>query len=574
MRRTQRSRPALECLEDRCCPSLFIYNAGTGTVTPPSPVNAINGPLNLGDNESFPDEYITYMGAGTYKVQDLGANPGTYLFTGVTTLSITQGGVADTLTVDGNFNTLGPGVSLPNWVSVAQDGVAPSTAQENVFQYKDAILNNNGDPNTSTLYVLGQGQNNKVLIGDGTDYTEAVILNITYRDAANGVNTGTVNKTNTTEIGDAWFNGLSYSSQGASATDIVVQGSPSGASPPGNISGQANDYGSANYGFNAKNNFSLSMANGFVGSVYLPGATTTVFGGGPNSSVTLGDPTGATSFTDSNSTVIDLDNTSGGTVTVNDNTSLTNATRIDDYQNVNIDPSGGAHGVNLGKGLTIWNSDAGSTVGVGSATTAGTVTGNVTFATGGFPVVLGDSDDNGSPSTVADTLTVNSRATLKGLLSADLNLSTDTIDVEGTLAGNLSVTGAGSGTDAVKVGPKAVINGNANLNFANGTGKETVVISGYVGGPLTMTLGSGGNVFDLTATAALAGGGTVNMGSGNDEFDFRGGAFVGSGLSVDGGGGTNTLKTDMANLAALTGAGVTINNFQTQDYGLPPGFPE
>ena len=80
----------------------------------------------------------------------------------------------------------------------------------------------------------------------------------------------------------------------------------------------------------------MSVANGFVGSASSPNSQMTVLGGGSGSSVTLGD--GITSLSIPDAIIIDLDRTSGGTITVKDNVALQSTTRFDDYQTVRIDP--------------------------------------------------------------------------------------------------------------------------------------------------------------------------------------------------------------------------------------------
>ncbi len=510
MKRPLRFRPALECLEDRCCPSL-LYNVNGGPfIPPPQSVNAVNGALGLADNASFPMVAITYEASTLGSSQEYQVvDGGTYYFTGVTSLSVTLGGIQDTLDVNGNEAALGTGSPMPGYVSVALDGTAPSAAQPNIFTFENAYLNVNNNPSISTLYVLDQGGYNNVQIGNGSSFTDVVAYNQLNRNAANGPNPGTLNDSNNTNFDAFWVNTLVYNSQSASAIDTVIAGSSSGG---------FYEYGPAAFSFNSNNNFTMSVANGFVGSVYEPNSQFTVLGGGSDSSLILGD--GVTSLAIPDAAVFDLDNTSGGMLTVNDNVALQSTTRFDDYQTINIDTGGGANGVNVGQGLTIWNSDAGSNVTLGTGGV--TITGNVTFDTGR---IAGDTGDPGSSASASDTLTLSPGAILNGNLSATLNTSQDTIDVGGVVTKKFTVT-ASNDNVGVMVDATGRIDGSASIALG-GNGAKQFYFDGSVGSGspsttvLTVTSASNSSVVaEIGNDAQVFGGVTLSLAQSSDIVSY------------------------------------------------------
>jgi hypothetical protein len=496
MKRPPRFRPALESLEDRWCPT-FLYNINGGaymTAVPGSTNNvgtlSQTAAFGVIDNDTNPNLFVKYVGSNEWRVDDLnnGAVP-TY-FLNCSSVSVTMGGTGfDTLLMDGRFDVLGTGNPIPNFVSVALDGVAPNPAQPNTFTIHKAYIQN------SSLFVLGQGEYNSVSIGDGNTFTNANNINITYRNASDGFNVGTPNLSNTTVFDRASMSGLSLTSQNATS-DIVHFGLPTGPAQD-----YAIDYGSAAFSFNGKDTVNLSTANASSIGSFAANGSFTVSGGGSNSVVTLGDGTDA--FSDqAGTTFIDGDRTSGGTVVVNDNVALLSTTRFDDYQTVNIDttpPAVSPQGVNLGNGLTIWNIQSGTTATVGSNANACTVTGNVEFDTG---FIAGDTDDNASTASVTDTFTLNSKAQLTGNLAANLNMSMDTLDVEGHVTGSVAVS-TGSGNQTIQVGQlfplAAMIDSFLNINFG-GTGAKELDFNGTVGtgsstGNTLIVTGNSGNSF-------------------------------------------------------------------------------
>jgi len=481
-----------------------------------------------------PNLSITETAANTFRVKDNNTATVYGPFSGINNLVVTLYSYYDNLTINLNgFTTAG---------SIAENCAGVGSGPANFFQIVNGRVNGN-------LYVLAQGVSNTSLIGDGVNpLTVGGQLNIQYQ--SEGWAGGDTNTSNTTTVEGATINSMNYKSLSPSATDNLTLG----------VTGAGKGFtekGGASISFTSGNSYTLSMANGSVGAA-IAGSQLNILGGGSGASVTLGDGTSA--FTDGATTVIDLDNTSGGTITVNDNVLLSSTTRFDDYANIAIDPNGGPNGVNLGKGLTIWNSDAGSTVNLGDATNTfnGTITGTITFDTGH---IAGDSDDGGSSAGAVDTLTLESLETLKGTLAANLNTSTDTIDVEGDLNGALTVSGA-NGQDTVMVGQTAgaTISGTATVTL--GSGDDTVTVGAAAGSPTTVnkasfTLGNGGDTVTLAQTAVITTTATVTLGSGNDQVTVNQGARIGTSASI-GLGSTGAKTLDFAGNVGPTG-GTTAN---------------
>lgn len=460
-KRPLRFRPAVERLEDRWCPT-YTYNGLTPSFPGPNPVG---GAMSIVDTDTAPNLSILYQGSGQWQITDNGTGgPTTATFTGVTNLEVTLGGTTDTLDIN-----LGGLTDVDGFISVALDGTAQLTT--NTFTFENGFLTNSS--NNNTLFVLGQGGNNSVTLGDGgTTTTQAGRTDILFRDAANGPNPTTLNNgTNTTLISYYFTSNLAYNSQSTNATgDMITLGTAGGGFSAGGFwdSGSADINFKTSGGANTNNNYTLVMNHGGV-SRSLSGGHLNIFGGGSGASVTLGNGTDAVSVDGTNSsTVIDLDNTSGGTVTVNANVNLRGTTRFDDFATVSV--AGGVTGATFGKGLTIWNSDAGSTVTLG-----GNITGDVTFASGS---ISGDTDDAGSGSGATDSVTLLAGAKLTGNLTANLRTSSDTIDIEGNLTKALIVNGH-DGNVTVMEGTTGIIGQSATIHLG-GNGVKTLSIDGLV----------------------------------------------------------------------------------------------
>ena len=87
-----------------------------------------------------------------------------------------------------------------------------------------------------------------------------------------------------------------------------------------------------------------------------------------------------------------------------------------------------------------------------------------------------------------------------------------------------------------------------------GDGKDTLTLSGKVGGRTTVFGGGGDDTVMVTGSARLMGPATLDLGAGNDQFTLADSATI-STLRADGGPGTNTF------VGTKTRAGLTLRHF-------------
>ena len=124
-------------------------------------------------------------------------------------------------------------------------------------------------------------------------------------------------------------------------------------------------------------------------------------------------------------------------------------------------------------------------------TLGGTITGDVTFATG---FISGDTDDLGSGPGQSDNLTLLSGAILKGNLTANLSTSQDTVHVGGEVTKKLTV--ANNGNVGVMVDSTGIIDGSASIALGTRRAEQF-----YFDGTVGPTTGSPSTTV-LTVTSA------------------------------------------------------------------------
>ncbi|MEW6351091.1 MAG: DUF4347 domain-containing protein [Thermodesulfobacteriota bacterium] len=140
----------------------------------------------------------------------------------------------------------------------------------------------------------------------------------------------------------------------------------------------------------------------------------------------------------------------------------------------------------------------------------------------------------------ADTITINLGATVDSISSLQ---GGDTINVNGTVLGNVNAENPATGTAANTIN----ISGSVGGNVIGGAGNETVTVSGTGSVSGNLSLGNGTNQVNVNNSGVING--TVTVGTGSDTINVANNGKIRGEVNL--GNGTNTVNVN----TATTGSG-------------------
>ncbi len=564
----RRTRPSLECLEDRCCPAVSIsLNATTHTLLISGTPNVVAGASSITVQESS---------AGYFQVQDGTGHPFSISYGPANNIQATiSAAVPVSFTLDTKGAAVSGNVSVSLANSMGNTALFESTADGGSIGGTLSYTGGNGIDSVT----IGNAANTFSVVGASTFSTAAGndSLTVTNHATLAGVTATMVNSVAVNTGGTT--GALTLNSATEALNDSVTIAGTTGAlnlnTGPSNdtvsVTGATGDV-TANLG-NGTNSYTSSGTNS-VNLVYVGGngadtvsvttAMTSVSvnlgAGGADSLTTSAAISGALTVTSGGNDTITVGGTAGsvsittgsGTnnATINGNVSgavsFTGGNGADTFTDngtvgagISVSPGNGGNTV-LIAGAVTGNATITEGTGVNQVTINAGVTGSVNVTLGNAGSPLGNSFTLGTTGTftVGGTLSITSLAsgaqtihlgtgsgvvTLSGTVTIDLHLSTGTInfiDNATQSGGNFNYTGSG-GSDIVELGG----------SFTGGAGTQS----------LTIHLGAGNDTLDLDFTGSFP-------------------AAIG-GVTLDGGSGTNTGETTFDFPAGLNPRVIT--NFQT-----------